>query len=116
MQVIVTGGRRFSNYHVLSQVLSAFPVTLLIQGGATGADALARQWAWENRVECKTYDADWVGLGKAAGPVRNEIMCRYHRNGVGISFPGGTGTENMKNNFIKYGIYFYNILVDKNKW
>lgn len=46
----------------------------IIQGGAAGADFLARVVAMRLGLNCKQFDADWRQYGRAAGPVRNRQM------------------------------------------
>jgi len=76
--------------------LGALPEgTVIIQGGAKGADECARRWANEHSVGCETYHADWKKYGKAAGPIRNRKMLDLGNPDLVIAFPGGNGTQNM---------------------
>jgi hypothetical protein len=70
-------------------------ITALIHGGASGADYLAYQWAIDNRVDVKCYEADWKTHSKAAGPIRNKYMLVDSKPDMVIAFPGGKGTANM---------------------
>jgi hypothetical protein len=92
--IIVTGGREYDDAFAVKKVLDLFDVGLLIQGGAPGADRLARMYANVNNIECKTFEADWTKFGKAAGPIRNRVMLMENPNAVVIAFPGGKGTDN----------------------
>lgn len=47
---------------------------VLIEGEATGADIMARQWAGGAGIPVERYPADWDRYGKAAGPIRNAQM------------------------------------------
>jgi predicted Rossmann-fold nucleotide-binding protein len=99
MKIIVCGGRDFNNTSVVRRALTAAhakrPIELLIEGGAAGADRLAREWAGANGVLHVTVMADWKRYGPAAGPLRNAEMLReYQPDGV-IAFPGGKGTADM---------------------
>lgn len=100
VKVIVCGGRDFAGEVYLNRQLSTFhthtPITLLIEGGQTGADRLARHWAVANKVPLQTVDADWNNLGRAAGPIRNGRMLREFQPDWVIAFPGNKGTNNMK--------------------
>jgi YspA, cpYpsA-related SLOG family len=66
-----------------------------MQGGARGADALAKDWAMTHpdikRFEIK---ADWKRYGNAAGPIRNQRMLEWGPDLV-VAFAGGTGTAGM---------------------
>jgi len=42
-----------------------------------GADGLGERWAAENNIPVKPFPADWNGLGKVAGPMRNTTMAQY---------------------------------------
>lgn len=85
-RVIVTGSREFDDFRVVDDALyevwhqnvgyqSGDKITI-IQGGARGADALARQSAAGNPdvAILENYPADWDKHGKAAGPIRNQEM------------------------------------------
>lgn len=93
-EVIVTGGRDYDDYIMVEEVLEFLQPDVIIQGGATGADGLARIWADENGVECFTFEADWEKHGKSAGPIRNKEMITQKSNAIVVAFPGGKGTEN----------------------
>lgn len=102
MRVIVCGGRDFSNGALLNSTLDRLHAermfTAFMQGGATGADRLAKFWARTKpelegqRFECK---ADWDKHRKAAGPIRNRRMLEWKPDLV-VAFPtGGPGTADM---------------------
>lgn len=93
MKVIVTGGRDYNERKAVFEILSEINPTLVIEGGASGADALAREWCALNKVPNKTYRANWNSHGRAAGPMRNEVMVRENKDAVLVAFPGGRGTE-----------------------
>lgn len=73
MKLAVIGSRGFDNYELVEQVLSDYKdkVSLVISGGAIGADTLGEQWAKNNNINTVIYPADWVKYGKRAGFVRN---------------------------------------------
>lgn len=102
---IVCGGRDYFDAVRVYEQLDFFhdsmlfpePISLIIEGGASGADTLARYWAKHNKVDCQTYHAKWVDYGKRAGTIRNELMLKEHPDIYGvIAFPnGGPGTAHM---------------------
>lgn len=94
MKVIVTGGRDHLNRQLLYKVLDTLKPNVVIQGGASGADFSAKCWATHHCVHEETYEADWNTHGKAAGPIRNKLMCEENRDAVVVAFKGGRGTEN----------------------
>lgn len=68
--------------------------SVVIQGGARGADALAAKWADHNGVPLVTYPPLW-SRGRKAGPERNAFMLMDSRPDLVIAFPGGRGTADM---------------------
>lgn len=91
-KIIVTGGRGYSNKKRVEEILEALNPDTVVQGGATGADLLAYQWAKQNGKTPITVDAEWTKYDLAAGPIRNRKMCADHRDGVLVAFPGNKGT------------------------
>ena len=103
LYILVTGGRFFSDDRRLLETLDFLRekarqrdlVVVIVQGGAAGADKIARQWAWNNCVRCITERAKWTVYGKAAGPMRNQAMLDKYPIDVAVAMPGGGGTANM---------------------
>ena len=99
MKVLVCGGREYDDLRQMFDVMTAFVaehgmITEVIHGNAKGADFLARAWAIYCGVKHTPFDADWNGLGKAAGSIRNQAMLDDNPTAV-IAFPGGRGTADM---------------------
>lgn len=100
MKILVCGGRHYADAYTVNVVLSAArslyeKELCIIQGGANGADKLARNWCCLNGVACITLDAMWTYYGKKAGTVRNAWMLKHTTPDRMIAFPGGAGTANM---------------------
>lgn len=95
MRVLVTGGRNYTDVERIYSALDALGVTLLIHGGASGADTEAGRWADFHGVPCMVFPAPWAHHGRAAGPIRNGWMLEYGRPDLVVAFPGGRGTANM---------------------
>ena len=99
MRVLVCGGREFANRRMLNEALDQLHlkrgIALIISGGARGADAMAAWWAKGAGVPCDVYQADWIGLGRKAGPIRNQRMLDEGKPDLVVAFPGGRGTANM---------------------
>jgi hypothetical protein len=97
-RVLVCGGRDYADRQTLSDTLSRLRaergISVLIAGGARGADTLAEEWAKASGVECVVYHADWHKHGRAAGPIRNKRMLDEWRPTLVVAFPGGRGTRN----------------------
>lgn len=99
MRVIVCGGRDYADrerlFAVLDNMHRRHRISEVIEGGATGADAMAGEWATERGINLTVMPADWKGQGKRAGPLRNRRMLDLHPDMV-IAFKGGRGTAHMK--------------------
>jgi len=93
--VLVCGGRYYNNYPVVEWWLNDIGPSKIIQGGANGADKLARKWAWDNKVDCTTFHPDWERFGRHAGPIRNLQMLKEGSPDMVLALPGGKGTEHM---------------------
>lgn len=94
MKVLVTGGRDYGNTIKVFETLNAIKPTQLCQGGANGADQLARAWAITHDIPYVTCEADW-SQGRKAGPLRNQKMLDEFKPDLVIAFPGGRGTADM---------------------
>lgn len=82
VRVLVTGSRDFDSVSAVRDAISAVlayakgrPITV-IHGGCRGADLLFARLAVEliPDVTIEVFFADWAGLGRSAGPVRNRLM------------------------------------------
>ena len=91
-QAIVTGGRDYDDWDTIQEVLNFHQPDVVIQGGASGADKLAKYWAELNQKGFITVIADWQKHGRAAGPIRNRLMLENYPHAFVIAFPGGRGT------------------------
>lgn len=98
-RILVCGGRDYANQAMLFGSLDmeaeARPIYTIIQGGADGADKLARMWCHSRRVRCENYPADWNTHGRAAGPIRNQQMIDEGKPTKVFAFAGGRGTADM---------------------
>jgi hypothetical protein len=95
MRVLVCGGRDYSDYEKVKEVLDGIRPTEIIHGNARGADTLGGDYARSNGIECREYPADWDAYGRRAGYVRNSQMLVEGRPELVVAFPGGKGTEMM---------------------
>lgn len=66
MKVAVIGSRGFTDYAKMKDYLdrlnSMRPITLVVSGGAEGADSLGERWADENGVAKLIFEAKWSDL------------------------------------------------------
>jgi hypothetical protein len=98
-RILVCGGRVYSDraavYELLDNLHAEHSFSVLIAGGARGADSLAEEWACDRGIPTQIYQADWKRHGRAAGPIRNEQMLKEGHPDLVVAFPGGKGTAGM---------------------
>lgn len=83
-RVLVTGSRTWQSWHTvamnLSHLLRHIGPFVLVHGACPrGADAMAAEWAdihADSGITVEAHPADWDGLGKRAGYVRNAHMVK----------------------------------------
>lgn len=107
-RIIVTGSRDWDDARTIRLMLARYngPNTVLVHGAcATGADAIADQFAQENGWTIERHPADWDRWKKSAGPRRNREMAELGAD-VCLAFNKGDSkeTKNMVNNAVKFGI------------
>ncbi len=95
MKVLVCGGRHYSDLPQLFWALDNLQPSVVIEGGATGADALARRYAEKRGIQLQTFEAEWSKYGNAAGPIRNRKMLNEGKPDLVLACPGGKGTADM---------------------
>jgi hypothetical protein len=114
MRILVTGGRDYSDqvrlFAELDAIHAAKPITVVIQGGAKGADGLAELWCETRGICCLRVRAPWSTHGKAAGSIRNGWMLE-HCSPIDavVAFPGGNGTANMCKQAAAKGVYIHKV-------
>jgi predicted Rossmann fold nucleotide-binding protein DprA/Smf involved in DNA uptake len=87
VKVAIVGSRDFPRLELVGGKINALAVKAggasnltIISGGARGVDAEAERYARSIGAEVVVVPADWDGLGKSAGFIRNkEIVARAHR-------------------------------------
>lgn len=88
LRVIVAGSRDFDDFQMLMSSCAGILSNILtenndledvrfISGTARGTDRLGEQYAQIAGYEISRFPADWDGLGKRAGYVRNAEMAEY---------------------------------------
>jgi hypothetical protein len=107
VKIIVCGSRLYKERKIIFDALDAIhdesPITLLIEGGAKGADRIARDWAESRGVEVHTEPPDWDKYGDSAGPIRNNKMLMMKPDLV-LAFPGNQGTLDCMKQARRLGI------------
>lgn len=106
-KVLVCGGRDFTDKKLVFETLTELSKVsynpeiddnffMVIQGGAKGADRLAKEWALTGGYPMVEVPANWDFYGRSAGPIRNASMLKLEPDIV-VAFPGGRGTQSMIN-------------------
>jgi NAD(P)H-hydrate repair Nnr-like enzyme with NAD(P)H-hydrate epimerase domain len=74
--IAVVGSRGFEDYPLLKRVMDSqhehSPFSVVVSGGAKGADSLAARWAREKGLQVNIILPLWDKHGKAAGMIRNQ--------------------------------------------
>lgn len=113
-KIIVAGSRDFFDYEFLKERLDNALKNIteeieIVSGKAKGADTLGEQYAKERGYKIKEFPADWNGLGRKAGPLRNEEMAKYANACVVFRKNFSRGSSDMinraKNHLLKLKVY-----------
>lgn len=101
INVIVAGGRDFSDYQLMKSKLDIILKNLdksrirIVSGGAKGADSLGERYAIEKKYELLVIKAKWEKHGNAAGPIRNREMAEIGNYCVVFWDGQSRGSKNM---------------------
>ena len=99
MRLIIAGDRRFEDYALLCSwvhdVSHMWAFTVIVSGGAWGADRMGERYAKENGIRLVRFDADWDAYGNAAGPRRNREMAEYANALLAFRASDSKGTRDM---------------------
>lgn len=78
MKLAVIGSRGFCDFEKLNSELTILntskKISVIISGGAKGADSLAENWAKEHGIPVRVILPDWKKFGRGAGPIRNKLI------------------------------------------
>jgi hypothetical protein len=99
MNVIVCGGRAYLDQTKVDDVLDTLnwqrPIRSILQGGASGADELARNWAERHGVKVRTYIAGKKKTGRSSWSKGNQRMIDEGKPDLVVAFPGVRRTADM---------------------
>ena len=113
MKVIVCGGRSFAGKDLMFSWLDKFHaehvVDLVLEGGQTGADSMAKEWAKSRGILVVEEAAEWDRFGRSAGPIRNQKMIDRYRPDAVIAFAGNRGTKDMRRRAESAGLTIYKV-------
>lgn len=98
MRLAIIGSRSFTDIDLAERVfVSFFPkgkVSLIVSGGARGADLIGRELSKKHSIELLEFIPDWGALGKSAGFIRNRKI--IESSDMVLAFHDGQsrGTQN----------------------
>lgn len=125
MRVIIAGSREIrylltTDYvDMVAEVVAASgwrdEITCVISGGARGIDTAGEAWARREGIPVIRYPADWDKHGKAAGPIRNELMAQNADALLAVWDGVSRGTADMIRRARKHGlkVHIYQAMSDK---
>jgi hypothetical protein len=78
MKLAIVGSRGFKDTLLLESILDKYKdkVSIVISGGAIGADTMGEYWAISNKIPVKIFKPEWEKYGKSAGMRRNELIIK----------------------------------------
>ena len=101
MKLAVVGSRTFNDYNLLVKYLNFIhnkeEITLIISGGAKGADKMSEYWAKDHNIETKIFIPEWNKQGtfnRRAGFERNELIIKECDKVVAFWDGESNGTRN----------------------
>ena len=121
MRILITGSRNWGDdvtiIKALHEAIASWGIKpgsdeeiIIVHGGATGADAIAKRWALSKKlfgehIRDEPHPAKWGVQGTAAGPIRNQEMIDAGAD-ICLAFPLGEspGTRDCMRRAKKAGI------------
>ena len=102
MIVLCCGDREWKSWPTIWSTLRGLgPNTVIVHGDCRGADKMCGYVAKQLGYPVRPYPADWTGLGKKAGPIRNRQMFDREKPGLVLAFHDdlsrSKGTADMVN-------------------
>lgn len=103
MRLLVCGPRDMGDYSEFTYAMAWAGFcdrrpTVVMSGGASGADLFVQTWAGSLGIPHLSFPADWERHGRAAGPIRNKQMLDEGRPDLVLAFqPLGRSTPGTLN-------------------
>lgn len=109
MKLIIAGSRSFGSHEDHQTQFDLImagreeTATLVVSGGAQGADKMGEVWAARHQIPVKRFIPNWYLHGKAAGPVRNAEMADFADEAIAFWDGRSRGTKSMIDEMEKRG-------------
>ena len=94
MKLAVIGSRGFSDYPLLIKEVTKLNPSLIVSGGAIGADSLAEKAALELGIPTKIFLPEWNKFGRRAGFIRNQLIIDEAQEVIAFWDGVSKGTKN----------------------
>ena len=95
MKIGVVGSRDFDDYKKLEKELNKIEgITVIVSGGAKGADTLAREFAEKNDIKLTEFKPDYEQYGRGAPIRRNKEIVEYSDQIIAFWDGESKGTKN----------------------
>ena len=107
MKVLITGSRNWSDKEAVEIAIARAKPDIIIEGGARGADAIAKEYAHKTFRRVVEIKAEWDKYGKKAGGIRNSTMLAMKPDLVlafSMDLSNDKGTRDAVNKATKKGI------------
>jgi len=100
VRALFCGQRTYTDREtIFKAIMGLTRESVVIHGGAKGADYIAHEMAIKCGLGVEVYFADWKKDGKAAGPIRNQRMIDEGKPDIVYAFfnnrKESRGTEDM---------------------
>jgi predicted Rossmann fold nucleotide-binding protein DprA/Smf involved in DNA uptake len=93
-KVLICGNRTWTDWEPIYEYVRALSEdTIVVQGGARGADHIAAALAQDFALEVRTYPANWKKFGKRAGVLRNAEMLEKEHPDLVVAFTRNLATS-----------------------
>lgn len=105
MKLGIVGSREFNDYDFVEKniniICGNIKISEIVSGGARGVDSIAEQYAKDNNIKTRIFEAEWDWFGKRAGFVRNEYIVDYSDYVIAFWDGVSTGTKDTINMCMK---------------
>ena len=98
-KLAIVGSRDFTDYALMKKVLDPQleKISLIISGGAKGADTLAQRYAKENGIPIHIYYPNYKEFGYSAPLRRNVVIANLAERMVAFGYADSKGTRHVVN-------------------